>query len=232
VQLPRVVAGDLEGEPNTRLHILAGTDLIRKFERKDSYGLTLPLLTTAAGEKMGKTAGGAVWLSAEKTSPYEFYQYWINVDDRDVPRFLAFFTFLPMEDVRRLGALRDADIRQAKEVLAWEATKLCHGQAEADKARETSRAAFGGGGADLSAMPSTTIPHARLEQGIGILDMLVETNLEPSKGAARRLIQQGGLYVNDLQETSIETVVTTASLKDGMILLRCGKKRYHRIVPD
>src|SRR5205085_5257655 len=137
-------------------NILAGSDLIRKLENKQAYGLTFPLLTTARGEKMGKTATGAVWLSAERTSPYEFYQYWINTDDRDVEKFLAYFTFLPMDEVCHLGALQGADIRQAKEVLAFEATKVCHGEQEAAKARAAAKAAFGGGDASgLENVPSS-----------------------------------------------------------------------------
>ena len=142
-------------------NILAGVDLVRRIEGKRVHGLTFPLLTTAGGAKMGKTAGGAVWLDPNRTSPYEFYQYWINTDDRDVERFLAYFTFLPMDEVRRLGSLEHDAIREAKAVLAYEATKLAHGKVEADKAQETSRAAFGGGGLDLDAMPTTAISTER-----------------------------------------------------------------------
>ena len=129
-------------------NILAGVDLVRRVESERVHGVTFPLLTTASGAKMGKTAGGAVWLDAERTSPYEFYQYWINTDDRDVARFLAYFTFLPMEEIRRLGSLEDKAIREAKEVLAYQTTQLAHGKAEADKAQAAARAAFGGGNLD------------------------------------------------------------------------------------
>jgi tyrosyl-tRNA synthetase len=136
-------------------NILAGTDLIRRKHAKQAFCITFPLLTTARGEKMGKTAAGAIWLDAERTSPYDFYQYWINTDDRDVRKFLALFTFLPMDEVERLGAVQGAELNVSKEVLAYEATKLCHGQAAADQARTGAKAAFQRGGGDLSAMPST-----------------------------------------------------------------------------
>ncbi len=211
-------------------NILAGSDLIRRVEGGEAYGLTFPLLTTARGEKMGKTAGGAVWLDASRTSPYEFYQYWINTDDRDVERFLALFTFLPMDEVRRLGTLADADIRQAKEVLAYEVTRLTHGEKEAEDARNASRAAFGGDGSDLSAVPTTTVEAVRLEVGISVVDLFVETGLAGSKSAARRLIQGGGAYVGGEQVTDIGASVDTRSVKDGEMMLRSGKKKYHRVL--
>ena len=210
-------------------NILAGTDLIRRVHAKQAYCLTFPLLTTARGEKMGKTAAGAVWLDAERTSPYDFYQYWINTDDRDVRKFLALFTFLPMDEVERLGAAQGAELNASKEVLAYEATKLCHGAAAADEARAAAKAAFGGGG-DLSAMPSTTVPLARLEAGIALLDLFVETGLTASKGDARRLVQQGGAYVNDVVVSDAQGKVTAADLKEGTVLLRAGKKKYHRVL--
>ncbi len=145
-------------------NILAGVDLTRRIVRKTAHGLTFPLLTTASGAKMGKTADGAIWLDANRTSPYDFYQYWINCDDRDVARFLAYFTFLPMDEVRRLGALEGADLRGAKEVLAFEATKLCHGESAAQEAQNAAKAAFGGAG-DLSSVPTTEIETTRLETG-------------------------------------------------------------------
>lgn len=210
-------------------NILAGTDLIRRKHGKQAFCLTFPLLTTARGEKMGKTAAGAVWLDAGRTSPYDFYQYWINTDDRDVRRFLALFTFLPMDEVERLGAAQGAELNASKEVLAYEATKLCHGEAAADQARAAAKAAFGPGG-DLSAMPSTTVQRARLEAGIGLLDLFVETGMLASKGEARRLLQQGGAYVNDIVISDAQAKVTAADLKDGAILLRAGKKKYHRVL--
>jgi len=211
-------------------NIVAGVDLARRMLGKDVYGLTFPLLTTARGEKMGKTAGGAVWLDASRTSPYEFYQYWINTDDQDVRRFLALFTFLPMDEVERLGSMQGADLRQAKEVLAFEATKLCHGQAEAEQARAASRAAFGGQGDDVSAMPATTIATARVEAGIPVIDLFVEVGLTSSRSEARRLITQGGAYVGGQQVKSIDDVVDGRFVEDGAIMLRFGKKKFHRVV--
>ena len=211
-------------------NILAGVDLVRRIEGERVHGLTFPLLTTAGGAKMGKTAGGAVWLDSNRTSPYEFYQYWINTDDRDVERFLAYFTFLPMDEVRRLGSLEHDAIREAKAVLAYEATKLAHGKVEVDKAQETSRAAFGGGGLDLEAMPMTAISTERLNTGIPIMELFHEVGLTTSKSEARRLIQQGGAYINEKQYKAIDVVVDTTLLKEDALLLRAGKKRYHRVV--
>ena len=214
-------------------NILAGIDLIRRKHAKQAHCITFPLLTTARGEKMGKTAQGAIWLDAARTSPYDFYQYWINTDDRDVKRFLALFTFLPMEEVTRLGSATGADLNASKEVLAFEAASLCHGAAAANEARAAARAAFGvkaGGGGDLSAMPSTTVDGARLAAGISVLDLFVECGLTASKGEARRLVQQGGAYVNDAVVTEDTRKVGSLDLKDGAIMLRVGKKKYHRVI--
>ncbi len=211
-------------------NMLAGVDLVRRLDGKEVFALTMPLLTTSSGEKMGKTARGALWLDAARVSPYEYYQFWINTDDRDVERFLALYTFLPMDEVRALGALRDADIRTAKETLAFEATVISHGAEEAQQARQASRAAFGGDSGDVSAMPSSTVEAARLEAGIAILDLLVETGLTNSRGAARRLIQGGGAYVGGVQVTDADMVVGSESVEDGAVMLRFGKKKYHRLV--
>lgn len=211
-------------------NILAGVGLVRRIEGEIVHAVTFPLLTTASGAKMGKTAGGAVWLDAEQTSPYEFYQYWINVDDRDVSRFLAYFTFLPMDEVRRLGSLKDEAIREAKEILAYEATQLAHGKAEADKAQAASRAAFGGGSLDEAAMPTSEIASDRLNSGIPIMALFHEVGLANSRSEARRLIQQGGAYINEKQYRAIDMVIGTDLLEDDTLLLRAGKKRYHRIV--
>ena len=211
-------------------NILAGVELIRRIEGERVHAVTFPLLTTASGAKMGKTAGGAVWLDAEQTSPYEFYQYWINVDDRDVSRFLAYFTFLPMDEVRRLGGLEDAAIREAKEILAYEATQLAHGKAEADKAQAASRAAFGGGNLNAAEMPTSVIPLNRFDSGIPIMALFHEVGLANSRSEARRLIQQGGAYINEKQCRAIDMVIGTDLLEDDALLLRAGKKRYHRIV--
>ena len=211
-------------------NILAGVELVRRIEGERVHAVTFPLLTTADGTKMGKSAGGAVWLDAERTSPYEFYQYWINVDDRDVSRFLAYFTFLPMDEVRRLGRLKDEAIREAKTVLAYEATQLAHGKTEADKAQTASRAAFGGGNLDEAEMPTSVIPSERFDSGIPIMALFHEVGLANSRSEARRLIQQGGAYINEKQYRAIDMVVGSDLLKENALLLRAGKKRYHRIV--
>ncbi len=211
-------------------NIVAGIDLIRRLESAAAYGLTLPLLTTSSGQKMGKTAKGAVWLDATKTSPYDFYQYWINVDDRDVKRFLALFTLLPMAEINRLSALEGAELRQAKEILAFEVTKITHGEVEALEARKASRAIFGGDEGDLDGMPSSNIARQQLEEGIAVVDILLQVGLVTSKSEARRLIQQGGCYLNEQRVTMIEAKVGIADSIDGQVLLRAGKKKYHRLV--
>ena len=211
-------------------NILAGVDLVRRVERKTVHAVTFPLLTTASGEKMGKTAGGAVWLDTSRTSPYEFYQYWVNINDRDVQRFLACFTLLPMDEVIRLGKLKSESVREAKEVLAYEVTKLAHGETEAENARNASRAAFGDEGIDLSAIPTTTINADRLTGGIPIVNLFCEVGLGGSKSAVRRLIQQGGAYLNGKQVKESDSIVTEKHLDDGTLLLRHGKKRFRRVV--
>ena len=210
-------------------NVVAGIDLIRREEGKEAFALTFPLLMTASGQKMGKTVGGAVWLAREKTSPYDFYQYWINVDDRDVQKLLGFFTFLPMEEVRRLGSFQDAAIRQAKETLAYEVTKLTHGVGEADKARAAAQAAFGGSG-DLASVPTKELEKARLSQGISVVDLLLAAGLTASKAEARRLVEQGGAYVNEQAVTDITTVIDASRLDGGALMLRSGKKKYLRVV--
>ena len=211
-------------------NILAGVDLVRRVRGERVHAVTFPLLTTASGAKMGKTAGGAVWLDGQRTSPYEFYQYWINTDDRDVSRFLAYFTFLPMNEIRRLGSLKDEAIREAKEVLAYEVTQLAHGKTEADKAQAASRAAFGGGNLDEVEMPTSAITAERLESGIPIMELFHEVGLANSRSEARRLVQQGGAYINEKQYRAIDMVVNADLLEADALLLRAGKKRYHRIV--
>jgi tyrosyl-tRNA synthetase len=209
---------------------LAGADLIRRTEATEAFVLVAPLLTTASGQKMGKTERGAVWLDPELTSPYEFYQYWVNVDDRDVGRFLALFTFLPMEEVRALGQLEGAEIRRAKEVLAYETTALTHGPDAAAQARSASRALFSGDAESAEAAPATQRDRASFETGIPVLDLLVETGLAASKGAARKLILQGGAYLNGNRIHSENVLVTLDDLNSGSVLLRAGKKRYHRVL--
>ncbi|RMD89202.1 MAG: tyrosine--tRNA ligase [Calditrichaeota bacterium] len=211
-------------------NILAGVDLIRKVTRGEAEGITWPLLTTAGGQKMGKTAKGAIWLDPVKTSPYEFYQYWINVDDRDVKQFLAYFTFLPLSEINELCKVSGEKLRKAKEVLAYEATKITHGEKEAQKAREASKSVFEKVGGDLSAVPSTSIDKKRLENGILAVDLFAEVGLTSSKSEARRLVKQGGAYINDKKVPNVEFVVDLAEFKDGYILLRAGKKRFHRII--
>ncbi|MBC8185460.1 tyrosine--tRNA ligase [candidate division KSB1 bacterium] len=210
-------------------NIVAGIDLIRRLEAKKSYGITSPLLTTASGNKMGKTEKGALWLNANKTSPYEFYQYWINVDDRDVGKFLAFFTFLPMDEINELKKLQGADLRKAKQVLAFEATKVTHGEDEAKKAEQASQAAFGSGWGDAKGMPTTKMAHKKIENGINVVDLFSAVKLVSSKSEARRLIQQGGCYVNENRVQSIETVIDLTYLENKSMILRAGKKRYHKV---
>jgi tyrosyl-tRNA synthetase len=210
-------------------NILAGVDLIRRVERVTVHAMTFPLLTTAAGTKMGKTAGGAVWIDAELLSPYDYYQYWVNCDDRDVERFLKMFTFLSLAQIAELAAFEGADIRQAKQVLAYEATRITHGKEAADEAQAATQAAFGGGG-DLDGIPTTPVTRERLAEGIPLTALMAETGLVRSRGEARRLIQQGGAYVNDARIGDVNYVIGETDLTAEGILLRAGKKRYHRLV--
>lgn len=208
---------------------LGGMDLIRRADGGEAFVMTTPLISTASGEKMGKTAGNAVWLDPNRTSPYEYYQYWINTDDADVERFLALFTFLPMDEVRRLGALRGEETRQAKEVLAFEAMKLTHGEAAAREAQAASRALFSGAGA-LDAAPTTAIPAADLAAGLQLADIFVRAGLATSRNDARRLAAQGGMSMNGERVTDMERILTTVDIPGEGVLLRAGKKRYQRIV--
>jgi tyrosyl-tRNA synthetase len=210
-------------------NILAGVDLIRRTEGVQAFAMVTPLITTASGQKMGKSAAGTVWLDPERTSPYEYYQFWINTEDPDVERFLALFTFLPMDEVRELGGLEGAEINRAKEVLAYEATSLVHGETAAKEARETSRALFSGDGEAASA-PTTELAAPSLADGLDLLDLLVETGLAQSKRAARDLVRQGGAYVNGDRVDEVDRKLTSADATDGQILLRAGRKRYHRLV--
>ena len=212
-------------------NMVAGADLIRRIRQQDAFAMTFPLLATASGQKMGKTAAGAIWLDADLTSPYEFYQYWVNVDDRDVKRFLRYFTLLSLDELAQLDALQGADLRQAKEVLAFQATALTHGRDAAQQAQQAARAMFGGEG-DLTGMPETAIQQARLSEGVFAVDLLVETGLAESKSAARRLIKQGGASLNGIRLDDSDVMVGQADLADGALILRAGKKRFHRIVVD
>jgi tyrosyl-tRNA synthetase len=211
-------------------NIVAGVDLIRRVEGGGAYGVVFPLVTTATGDKMGKTAQGAIWLDPERTSPYEYYQYWINVDDQDVERFLALLTLVPMEEVREYGGLKGADLRRSKEILAFEATKITHGEEEAKRAREASRKAFAGGGGSLEAIPTSFFGKKRLAKGVAVFELFAETGLCTSRGEARRLISQGGGYINERRLNDLNERITKEDLKEGAIILRAGKKRYHRVV--
>jgi tyrosyl-tRNA synthetase len=210
-------------------NILAGTELVRKTRKHNVLGLTLPLITTATGRKMGKTESGAIWLDEARTSVYDFYQYWINTDDRDVERFLKLFTELSLENISVL-CNKDEDIRHAKEVLAFEATKLAHGEEKATKTKNTSRSIFGGLMNDLTSVPTIEIDESILGVGISVTELFCKTKLTASKSAANRLIEQGGAYVNEIKVNAINTVVNMDTVTNGYILLRKGKKTFYRIV--
>lgn len=205
-------------------NIIGGVELIRKIGAEDSYGLTFKLLTTADGKKMGKTAKGALWLNPEKTSPYEFYQYWRNIGDTEVRKVLSLLTFLPDEEVDRLSSLQDEKINEAKKVAAFEITKLIHGEEEAIKARDAAEALFGNGG-NIDNMPTTKVE----DINISILDALVLTGVAPSKGQAKTLIAQGGITLNDVKIEDISYKLTDEDFKDGYAILRKGKKVYHKL---
>ncbi len=245
-------------------NIVAGIDLVRRMRNQQVYGLTFPLITTSSGAKMGKTAAGAVWLDPSRTTPYEYYQFWINTDDKDVARFLALFTFLPMEEIREVEQLDGADLNAAKTVLAFEATSIAHGQQEAINAHHDTVKRFGArnipkallpssgvprdivievvspakmalsGSSDISVsiigVPHTELPLSAVKAGIAAVDLFHTSGLAPSKGAARRLIQQGGCYINGQRVESVDCRVTEEDIKDGEIVLRTGKKKYHTLI--
>jgi tyrosyl-tRNA synthetase len=214
-------------------NILAGADLTRRMEGEIIHGLTFPLLTTSSGIKMGKTHKGAVWLDPELTSPYEYYQYWINQDDSDVGRFLSLFTLLPMDEIRRLRRLEGSDIRKAKEVLAYEATRLCHGKEAADHAQKASRQLFGSdASASSESVPVYRISRARLESGIPSYILFEDSGLCKTRGEARRLIGQGGGYLNGQKIEAFDQLVNTEDVEDHSLLLRAGKKRYMKVILD
>ena len=204
-------------------NILGGVDLIRRVGHSDSYGLTFKLLTTKEGKKMGKTEKGALWLDATKTSPYDFYQYWRNIDDADVKTVLSLLTFLPMEKVEELSNLKDEKINEAKKVAAYEITKLIHGEEEAKKAEEASNALFGGQGS-LDNMPTATVA-----SNISILDAIIQVGFAPSKGQARQLITQGGISLNDTKISDTNYVLSDTDFKDGFAILKKGKKSYYKL---
>jgi tyrosyl-tRNA synthetase len=233
-------------------NIVAGVDLVRRMRQKTVYGITFPLITTASGEKMGKTAQGAVWLDGELTSPYEYYQYWINTDDQDVARFLGYFTFLPMEEVQAVADLQGTDLNLVKTILAYEVTRITHGEAAARAAQAESEEIFGArtitddllpssgvrrqpeSAAEGAAagMPATTIASSRLRQGVPAFELFAEVGLCSSRGEARRLIKQGGGYINGRRIETFDERATLDQLEEGEMLLRAGKKKYHRIQVD
>lgn len=209
-------------------NLLAGVELIRRKESKPAFCMTCKLLTTSAGVKMGKTVSGALWLDPEKTSPYEFYQYWRNVDDADVEQCLALLTYLPMDEVRRLGSLKDKEINEAKKVLAYEVTKLIHTEEDAKKAQEATEALFGGGG-DMSNVPTVTITKEQAQ--MKVVDVLTETKIFASKGEGRRLIAGGGLYLANDKVVDVDALLSLDLFdEERSLLVRKGKKNYHRLV--
>ena len=210
-------------------NMLGGTELIRRKLGKDAHAMTITLLLNSEGKKMGKTAKGAVWLDPNKTSPYEFYQYWRNVGDQDVLKCLRMLTFLPLEQIDEMDKWEGSQLNTAKEILAFELTKLVHGEEEAKKAQDAAKALFVGGG-DMSNVPTTTLTAENLTDGsIGILDMMVTCKLAPSKKEARRLVEQGGVTVNDEKVSDVNTRYTADDLSGDGIMVRKGKQVYHRV---
>lgn len=209
-------------------NMLGGTELIRRKLGKDAYAMTINLLLNSEGKKMGKTQSGAVWLSAEKTSPYDFYQYWRNVDDSDVIKCLKMLTFLSLEEIAELEKLEGAEINKAKEILAFELTKLVHGEEEATKAQNTARSVFAGGGKDAN-MPSTDLTKDELGEGIQILDLLVKCGLISSKGEGRRLITQNGISVDDVKVSDVFLEIKEDDFTDNELVIKKGKKVYHKV---
>ncbi len=228
-------------------NIVSGIDLVRRTINKQAFGITFPLITTSSGIKMGKTHKGAVWLDPKRTSPYDYYQYWVNSDDADVQKFLALFTFLPMEEIEKVGKLEGAELNRAKAILAFETTVIVHGRKEALKAFQAAASIFGEfeipenilrsstiprenhGGSDGS-LPGIEVKKERMDQGIKVIDLFVETSLCSSKSEAKRLIKQGGGYINNIRIESIDKKLFTQDFKGSEFLLRAGKKKYHKII--
>ena len=215
-------------------NMLFGTDLIRKKTGKDAYALTITLLMNSQGKKMGKTANGAVWLDPNKTSPFDFYQYWRNIDDEDVYRCLRMLTFLPVDEINLMEEKFKSegnakDVNNAKITLAYELTKMVHGEEEADKAKSAAQALFENGGVSEN-MPTTSVRKAEIADGIGILDLMMKTGLIPSKGEGRRLVVQGGVSVNDQKISDPAFLVTPDIFKDNEIIIKKGNKTYHKII--
>ena len=228
-------------------NIVAGIDLVRKTEQAAVFGITFPLITTSTGAKMGKTAAGAVWLDAERTSPYDFYQYWINTDDKDVARFLALYTFLPMPEISPVAQMAGADLNLAKTILAFETTRIVHGREASLEAYKAASSVFGARRIPAGLLPSSDIPRedartgddgvpsspikeADLAAGLPLFKVFQNVGLANSGGAARRLISQGGAYINGNRIESVDYTMTVADVQDGAILLRSGKKKYHKLV--
>jgi tyrosyl-tRNA synthetase len=228
-------------------NIVAGIELIRRIHHKTAFGITFPLITTSSGEKMGKTAKGAIWLDPNRTTPYEYYQFWVNTDDRDVEKFLALFTFLPIEEIKKVGQLQAAELNYAKSVLAYETTHLAHGEKQALEALQAAASVFGAkkriqdilpsstfpedASPELSvdAVPGTIIESDKLNQGIPAFKLFNQVGLAKSGGAARRLIEQGGAYLNEVRIERFDKIISLDDFVSGEIILRAGKKRYHKI---
>ena len=210
-------------------NMLGGTELIRRKLGKDAHAMTITLLLNSEGKKMGKTQSGAVWLDPEKTSPYEFYQYWRNVADADVLKCIRMLTFLPLEEIDAMDSWEGSQLNKAKEILAYELTKLVHGEEEAKKADEAAKALFAAGGKSDN-VPTTVYSVAEMEAGKDILSLLVETKLAATRSEARRLVQQGGVSVNEVKVSAIDRVFTTADFDaDGVLLIKKGKKGFHQV---
>lgn len=209
-------------------NIIGGVELTRKKAGEQVYGMTFSLLTNSEGKKMGKTEKGALWLDRNKTTPYEFYQYWRNIGDADVEKCLALLTFLPMDEVRRLGALEGSEINKAKEVLAYEVTKLIHSEEDAINAQEAARALFGKG-TESENMPTTEVTKEELGEGMSVIDIMTTANLIKTKSEGRRLIEQSGVTVNDVVVSDVNAVLTLADFEDEKLIIKKGKKVYHRI---
>ncbi len=213
-------------------NMLGGTELIRRKLGEDASAMTITLLLNSEGKKMGKTVSGAVWLDPEKTSPYDFYQYWRNVDDADVIKCLKMLTFLPLDKIKEMESWEGSDLNKAKEILAFELTNLVHGEEEAKKADAAAKAMFGNGGISGD-IPTTTYPKAELDEGKDILTLLVDTEIAKSRGEGRRLVQQNGVSVNGEKVTEIDATFTTDDYnEDGVILIKKGKKVFHQIKAD
>lgn len=228
-------------------NIVAGVDLVRRVSQKQAYGITFPLIMTSSGIKMGKTHKGAVWLDPDRTSPYEYYQYWVNTEDQDVGRFLSLFTFMPMDEIKKVTMLEGADLNSVKSILAYEATSLAHGKEAADEAVRAAASVFGSRRIPCDILPSSLIPrdltgevdasipfseveYSIIEKGVGVVDLLFSAGLVKSKGEARRMIDQGGVYLDGERVNSIEDSVGYDQFGNGEMVVRLGKKRYHKLI--